>query len=229
MATGIRQRRQQAQEEFQQHVGESQSADTVRCLLVGLNSLRKLLLRRLHNDVEAYYGVDPFLAPSNEREAQSEMRHAAGELEVYSQIVVLAEVARGGYVRDQLSWFRDWLIRLRWGNTPQPAVTQRMQLYEPKDDNHRRHMFASLIEQALPEATKAPLVIYRLYPRSIRIVTAVAFGDMLRAKEIRQEQIQMLPAIGDCHECHGFVLNNGEVCRRCGNPLWKINWMRITE
>jgi hypothetical protein len=90
-------------------------------------------------------------------------------------------------------------------------------------------MFSSALERALPEARKAPLVIYRLYPRAVRIATAIAFGDALRAQEIRSEQISFLPIIADCHHCHGAPLENGESCVDCGNPLWKIKWLNTTD
>jgi dTDP-4-amino-4,6-dideoxygalactose transaminase len=108
-------------------------------------------------------------------------------------------------------------------------VLARRQAYDHLTDGERRRMFASHVEQALPEATSAPLVVYRLYPRAVRIATALAFGDRLRASDIRNEQIAYLPVIADCHECHGVTLDNGEVCKQCGNPLWKLNWMNATD
>ena len=104
-----------------------------------------------------------------------------------------------------------------------------MEFYEPYGDNQRRHMFASIIEQALPEATKAPLD----HLPALSSLGANCHGTgvraiALRAKEIRSEQISYLPAIADCHECHGLPLENGDVCGHCGNPLWKINWLNAT-
>ena len=51
--------------------------------------------------------------------------------------------------------------------------------YDQPSDGLRRRRFPSLLEQALPEARKAPLIIYRLFPRAVRIVTALAFGNAL--------------------------------------------------
>ena len=181
MNTGFQNRREQAQAEFQQRVGSAHSADLVRSLWAGLTTLRKLLLTRLHNDVEAYYGIDSILAPMTASETQREMCHAADEIEIYSLTVVLAEAAHSRYAHDDADWFREWLLRLRWGDEMNAMVAERMHLYDQYGDNDRRHMFASFVEQALPEATKAPLVIYRLYPRSVRVATALAFGDPLRA------------------------------------------------
>ena len=89
----------------------------------------------------------------------------------------------------------------------------------------RRLKFLSVLQHSMPETTKAPLVLFRLYPRSLRIATAVAFGDFVRAKKLRSEQMSFLPAITDCHECHGRVFENDEICRCCGNPLWNYAWL----
>jgi hypothetical protein len=85
------------------------------------------------------------------------------------------------------------------------------------------------LEQALPEASKAPLGIYRMFPRAVRITTAVAFSDMQRAREVRAEQVSYLPIIADCHQCHGLPLDNRETCVQCGNPIWKLKWLSAVE
>ena len=38
------------------------------------------------------------------------------------------------------------------------------------------------LERVLPQASHVPLVLYRLYPLAIEIVTAVAFGDTTTAE-----------------------------------------------
>jgi len=85
--------------------------------------------------------------------------------------------------------------------------------------------FVSVLQRAIPESARAPLVLFRLYPRAVRILAAVAFGDPLRAQELRAEQIGFLPAISDCHECHGRVMDNEDICRCCGNPLWNFAFL----
>jgi len=227
MEVGIQERQDLAQTEIQKQLALN-APNIAGSLSKGLRALRELLLTRLHNDVEAAFGVDSLLAPATSGEAQREIHLATDEIEIYSLVVVLAEVSHGGYANGQLDWFRQWLLRLRFEQEFQSAARRRIEFYEPYGDNQRRHMFASIIEQALPEATKAPLIIYRLFPRSVRVATALAFADALRAKEIRSEQISYLPAIADCHECHGLPLENGDVCGHCGNPLWKINWLNAT-
>ena len=77
----------------------------------------------------------------------------------------------------------------------------------------------------LPRARHIRLVLFRLYPLAVRIVTDVAFGDHFRANELRNQQLALLPAIADCHECHGKTLDNGEKCRTCGNPVWLYEWL----
>ena len=172
---------------------------------------------------------DPIRAPKTLLNAKQEFRHAAQEIEIYSLVVVLAEASHSGYAAGDVDWFRNWLLRLRWGDEIDSAISERLQSYEPLTDGQRRRMFASSLEQALREATKAPLIIYRLYPRAVRIATALAFGDVLRARTVRSEQISYLPVIADCHHCHGLTLENGEICPDCGNPLWKIDWLCATE
>ena len=197
-------------------------------LWAGLTTLRKLCLARLHPDSDSPL-ADSFWAPLTLDKAKREDRQATEEIEIYSLLVVVAEAEHSGYAPGDNNWFRDWLLRLRWGNDIESATLQRMQAYEKHNDGERRRMFASFLEQALPEATKTPLIIYRIYPCAVRIATAIAFDDNLRAQEIRSEQMSYLPVIGDCHQCHGRLLENGEVCPECGNPLWKIDWLCATE
>jgi hypothetical protein len=218
-----------AASEWDLHLGKPNSWNTVESLWAGLSTLRKLFLTRLHHDVESHFGADPIHPPLTHNEAYREIHHASDEIDIYSLTVVLGEVSQGGYVQSEPTWLRDWLIRLRWGDAAPTIVDGRMQVYDQYDKAGRRHLFASLLERALPEATRAPLVIYRLYPLSVRIVTALAFEDRLRAHEIRNEQTALLSAIADCHVCHGRPLDNGEVCRECGNPLWKINWLCVSD
>jgi len=229
METIVQDRSEQVRAEFKERLGGPASIDTADSLWRGLSTLRKLLLTRLHNDVEAQFGIDTIRAPSTKEEARREVHNAGTEIEVYSAVVVLAEAAHSGYAKADFPWFCQWLTRLVWGDHPDADVLERLQAYDQLNDGERRRMFASHVEQALPEATSAPLVVYRLYPRAVRVATALAFGDRLRASDIRGEQIAYLPVITDCHECHGAPLDNGEVCNQCGNPLWKLNWMNATD
>lgn len=227
MNTGFQNRREQAQAEFQQRVGSAHSADLVRSLWAGLTTLRKLLLTRLHNDVEAYYGIDSILAPMTASETRREMCHAADEIEIYSLTVVLAEAAHSGYAHDDADWFREWLLRLRWGDEMNAMVAERMHLYDQYGDNDRRHMFASFVEQAYPRLRKR----HWLFTGFILVQCVLPPPWPLATHcecEVRGEQISFLPVIADCHDCHGLPLENGDICPNCGNPLWKINWLSAT-
>lgn len=229
MSNGIQDRLEHAQVELSSHVGEIIKPYTANNLWSGLTTLRELLLTRLHSDVEVEFGIDSAVTPASTSAMIREMGQAAEEIEAYSMVLVVDEATRSGYARGEMDWFRNWLLRLRWGDEMNSATLARMQAYEQHSDSERRRMFASYLEQAIPEATRTPLIIYRLFPRAVRIVTALAFGDTLRAREIRGEQISYLPVIGDCHHCHGLPLENGETCVACGNPLWKLKWLSATE
>ncbi|MCC6124903.1 MAG: hypothetical protein IT426_08075 [Pirellulales bacterium] len=77
----------------------------------------------------------------------------------------------------------------------------------------------------LHEAASAPLVVFRLFPLAVQIVTARAFGDRKTADELRSRQADILPSINDCRHCRGRVLDVGEPCPKCGNPLWTYEWL----
>jgi hypothetical protein len=66
-------------------------------------------------------------------------------------------------------------------------------------------------------------------PYSVQIVTALAFADSATAAKARTNQLLLLPAIGDCRSCRGRVLDNGEQCSVCGNPVWKSEWLMATD
>ena len=50
-------------------------------------------------------------------------------------------------------------------------------------------------------------------------------GSLDLARSLRKQQTSLLPAILDCHRCRGRLLDCGESCPECGNPLWKYNWL----
>ena len=179
---------------------------------------------RAQDDVQRKYGKDSMIVTSlanMERQA----RHSKIEIETYSCIVVDDEVTESAYVDDPDKWFLDWMFHLRLGEGYQKVMDQRLPYYVSECVEERRLKFLSMLQQFMPESTRAPLVLFRLYPRAVRILAAVAFGDPLRAQELRAEQASFLPTISECHECHGRVLDNEEICRCCGNPLWKFEWL----
>src|SRR5580765_7212513 len=84
MDTIVQDRSEQLREEFKQRLGGPNSIDTADSLCRGLTTLRKLLLTRLHNDVEAQFGIDTLRAPSTKEEARREVHNAGTEIEAYS-------------------------------------------------------------------------------------------------------------------------------------------------
>ena len=229
MLTHQQQRREQAALQLRPHGSAKSAPAVVESLVAGLTTLRKLLLTRVHKDVEDFFGLDSALAPITGSEVKREIHVLAWEVELFSLALAADEATASGFLREDRDWSLRWLIELRLGTEPPSAAFDRARGYLTLPHDKQRLRFASIVERTLPEATKAPLVIYRLYPRAVRVATAVAFGDPLRAGEIRNEQISILPAITDCHHCHGRPLDNGEVCQDCGNPLWKINWLCVAD
>ncbi|HRX82281.1 MAG TPA: hypothetical protein P5307_24610, partial [Pirellulaceae bacterium] len=176
------------------------------------------------DDVERKYGADSLVGTSmSDIERQDHL--AKVEIEAYAAIVVNDEVIRSGYVGDDAEWFLPWMFHLRLGDAYKSVMDKRVEYYESRTIEERRLKFVSVLQRVLPESARAPLVLFRLFPRAIRILTAVAFGDPLRAKELRAEQIGFLPGIVDCHECHGRVLDNEDSCRCCGNPVWNFTFL----
>ena len=128
------------------------------------------------------------------------------------------------------SWYHDWLSRLRLEeDVDKENVRKRLDRYREMTEEERRVGFSRVLDKTFPEATHAPLVLYRLFPLSVAIATALAFSDESDAKRLRQQQISWLPSIADCHECRGQVLENGERCATCSNPLWTYDWLNIAS
>jgi hypothetical protein len=104
-------------------------------------------------------------------------------------------------------------------------AARRIQYYASKSADDQRLAFSNILTAAQPEASRAPLVLLRLVPAAVEIATALAFGKSVDADHWRHEQGEILPSIRDCHRCHGKLLENGEQCPVCGNPLWTYEWL----
>lgn len=217
-------RRDQAAAELHEHCPELNSQQVVDSLTAGLTHLRNLLLVRVHDDVQREYGTDSMTTTSLSR-MEIQARYAKVEIEAYACVVVADEVNESRYVDNSADWFLEWLFRLRLGAKYKPVFDKRVDYYHSQTIEDRRLKFVSVLQRAIPESGRAPLVLFRLFPRSLRILAAVAFGDPLRAQQLRAEQAALLPAISDCSECHGCVLDNEDICRYCGNPVWNFNWL----
>jgi hypothetical protein len=219
-------REERAALELAAHNPDLPAAEVVLSLLSGLTQLRELLTMRLHQDVEMQFGVDSMVAPMSRSQEVKQVRTAGLEIDAYAALVVDDEVTGGGYVDHPGEWFRHWMIQLLLSDGRELASNDRADPYGGLSDKGRRLRFASLLQQAIPESVKTPPLLFLLFPLSVRIVAAVAFADALRAQKLRAEQVDLLSAIDDCHECDGRVLGNDERCRTCGNPLWTFAWLR---
>ena len=166
------------------------------------------------------------VAPVSKVDEEAQTLAARVEIEVYSIIVIDEEVRQGRYLARPDNWFLDWLFQLRLTDEQRTQFEERVEFYRSPSAEDRRLKFLSVLQRTIPESTRTPLVLFRLFPRAVRIAAAVAFGDPLRAQELRAEQCSFLPAVGDCVECHGRVLENDEICRACGNPVWEFAWLQ---
>ena len=194
-------------------------------LATGMTVLRNTMFTRVHDDVQRAFGMDSMLAPVSEEKSQ---RHAEIEIELFQIAQSVDEVKRSGYAAIDDDWYLNWLARLRlgehWRNIRKAAML--LSHYLDLDSDDRRLAFASNLARTFPEAGRAPLVLYPLFPLAVSIVTATAFQDSLRAAELRNDQLSYLPAIADCPHCHGRPLDNEDQCQPCGNPLWTYQWLQ---
>lgn len=227
----IEARREIAAVEFGRRVGPSDAEAFVVQFSTSLTQLRDLLLQRIHEDIQTHFGVDSMLAPMSASEEHRELFHAKVEIELYSIATAADEIAGGGYLDRDVDrrWLLDWLLHLRLGDRIPHGVAHRLSGYRKRSAAARRLLFSDLLVHSFPEAQKAPLVVFRLYPKAVRLAVAAAFDDPLRAAELRNEQIRLLPAISDCRECHGRPLESGASCPKCGNPLWRLTWMLAAD
>jgi hypothetical protein len=215
-----------AVEEFNQHERRGDGVRVAGSLASGLGVLRDALFARMHEDVEQALGRDSMLVPVSEIKAQ---KLTKAEIEIFQIAESAAAVKEFGYA-SSVDWYVQWLVRLRFSASPaDPNASKRVAqcLAEPPDK--RRSRFESELAKVLPESTQAPLVLFRLFPLCVKIATALAFADHNRASGLRHSQAGLLPAIGDCRSCHGKVLENGEICQGCGNPLWKYSWLTTAD
>jgi hypothetical protein len=219
-------RRSEAAEELNRHENRSDGVQTASSLSGGLTVLRDLLYTRVHDDVQSRIGMDSTLAPLSEEKSA---KVAKVEIELY-QIATSAAVAGAHHYLAAADWYLRWLAWLRLGKRePDARVTQRLNYYLSKTPDEQRLAFTNILAKALPESRKAPLVLFRLLPLAVEIITALSFADQATAAAARERQALLLPAVDDCRHCRGKVLENGEQCRTCGNPLWKFDWLTTID
>ena len=220
-------RRVEAAEEFNQHEGRSDGVEVAGSLAGGMTILRDALYKRLYEDVQRAVGADSTLAPLSEEKSE---RLAKIEIELYQIAVSAAAAGDFDYVAPADPWYWQWLTRLRLGLLqPDAKIGVRVEHYLSKTRDQRRLTFLNVMSRVVSESRRAPLVLFRLMPLAVEIVTSLAFGDSPQATQLRHRQAVLLPAIVDCHHCRGKLLDNGEQCPECGNPLWKFDWLSSVD
>jgi hypothetical protein len=219
-------RRTAAADQFCEHEDRKDGTDVTHSLSYGLTTLRSLFFKRIHDDVERKFGVDSMMIPVSLIKGETK---AKAEIEIFQIAEVTAFVQVENLVTDA-DWFQTWLGHLRIGDGYQNEYVQhRLTKYRQLSNDKRRLKFSTVLERSYHEASRAPLVLYRLFPLAVGIVTAMAFDRHLKATELRSQQTNWLPAIMDCHECHGRVHENGERCQLCGNPVWTYKWLTTAD
>jgi hypothetical protein len=217
----------QAVVEFDREAHRRDGDSVVPRLVSGLTQIREALYTRLHQDVERYVGKDSMKMPvSVIRAAQALMQ----EINLYQAVEGADAIAEFGYLAKPQTWLASWLARLLLGEKNLEADQQRrLKEYQAQLSEGRRGDFSNALVRILPQSTEAPLVLFRLLPLAIRIAVAQAFTDHGRAAQLRRQQVAMLPAIADCPECRGRVMESVEACPSCGNPVWKYEWLRAID
>lgn len=217
------QRRETAARTFNERLGRGDGDRVAGGLADGLGVISDLFLTRVHVDVQRNFGMDSMLIPTSlvktEEKTKTEIDlFLAGESAAYARAC--------HYLDGHEEWFAAWLTELRLGDqAADPSCGHRLAQYAARSFEDRRRVFSTVLERTLPEASRAPLVLYRLFQLAPHIATALGFGDHLRAQEARKRQQSVLSGISDCTACHGNVLDNGERCPQCGNPIWKYDWL----
>jgi hypothetical protein len=219
-------RRNDAAAEFDAHERRNDGLQVVNSLCYGMTSLRNLLFVRIHEDVEKNVGRDSMMMPVSALACEEKTKL---EIEVFQLALSTATTQRKKYVGDT-AWYARWMGKLRLGDhATDPANEKRLARYLALTDEERRLGFSRVLEKAFPEAMRAPLVLYRLFPLAVAIVTAAAFRDAREVEALREQQITWLPSIRDCQDCRGRPLDNGEQCPVCGNPVWSYAWLTYAD
>jgi cytochrome c553 len=214
---------QEAVRAFHTHEPRADATRIVASLSAGLDTLTNLMLDRVAVEPGTRFGVDSMIMPTSFVQGHA---IATLECELYQAVVAAESVHAHGYLPAGDDWFGRWLVSMRLPDRlGEPAVIARFALYKAQPPDTRRLSLETALERALPQTSHAPLVLFQLYPLAVDIVTATAFAAPVDAADARRRQRQILPSLADCTACHGELLENGEKCRQCGNPLWKYDWL----
>jgi hypothetical protein len=213
------QRRQAATADFDAHENRRDGEAVVARMDDSCVLLADLVFTRIHGDVEKHIGIDSFYNPASASKGES---RAKAEIHAFFACEAALFAEERAYVRSGEDWCQSWCAALLVGDDALGMPTaQRLAAYRDKSPDDRRRGFSLFLERAFPEATRAPLVIYRLLPLAIRLATAQAFEQADHAQAQRDRQLVLLPSIIDCTKCNGAVLPCGTSCDGCGNPFWK--------
>lgn len=216
-----------AAETFNEHARRTDGQRVVRSLNNGLGVLGDTLFVRLHADVERRIGTDSMLMPVSEATTAVAAKR---EIEIYHVAQCAVAARQRPFLAAGDEWFVEWLVSLRLEAAPlEQPLKARLFDYLARSDDGRQMAFTNMLAKILPESTRAPLVLFTLYPLAVTLAVAQAFGDEPGAEAVRRRQASILPAIHDCSECRGRVLENGEKCRICGNPLWTSEYLTAAD
>ncbi len=214
-------------EDFDRRGNRKDGKHVVASLNAGLPTLRNLMYERMHADVERVVGLDSMLIPVSEMKTQQQAETAIELFEIAESACTARDA---GYLKAGDDWYANWLAEMRLGDrSAEQDNAQQLAAYLSMNDNGRRLALSDVLSAVLPESRQTPLVLFRLMPLAVQIATAVAFGDRDGATKIREVQKTLLPGILDCHACHGDVLDNGEICEVCSNPLWNFEWLTMAD
>jgi hypothetical protein len=213
--------RAEAAHEYDSRTGRGDGQNVVEVLSRRLALLQDLLYLRLHGEVQQKIGQDSMLMPVSELKAQLA---AKTETALFQAAESRAEAIELGVVAAEDDWFAPWLCRLLLDEADAEEL-ERLAAYTRQPDRQRQLSFTDVLAKVLPQSNQAPLVLFNLYPLSVRIAAALAFGDRPRAEKLRRQQFDVQPALADCTVCRGQLLNTGKQCPQCGNPVWKHKWL----
>ncbi|NQT39212.1 MAG: hypothetical protein HQ581_17065 [Planctomycetes bacterium] len=213
--------------EFDRHKNRGSGVHVATCLRAGLTVLRDSLFLRIHHDVDEAVGRDSMLMPVSELKTK---QRALEQIEAYLIAESAAAAEKFGYLGTTPQWYFPWLARLRMHDSGlDEIVLSQAENYLDGTSEERHRAFSDELGRLLPGSRRAPLVLFRLVPLAIQLATACAFEDRDTAATLRRDQLRILPAISDCRQCRGRVLECVEPCRACGNPLWKHQWLTAVD
>jgi hypothetical protein len=219
--------RTQAAIELNQREPGRDGARVVDSLAQGLHTLRNLLCLRLREDVEHNFGLDSMSLPISPMEIE---RRLESEIDLFQAAVVALHARDHGYLHAEPPWCVEWVLRVLGSDlSARGDECDRAFQYLGMSRQEARLTFTNVLVKTLPEGGRAPLVLFRLFPGSVRIATSTAFADPRTAAELRLQQQGILPSIEDCPQCYAAVLDNGHTCPRCSNPLWSYDYLTTAD